>query len=311
MAEIVVVGSLNCDLVMRVPSLPKIGETALGTRFDTYVGGKGCNQAIAAARAGARVAMIGCVGRDSYGDRILEALAADEVDTSSVVRDEAAGTGVAQIFVDDAGRNMIGVAPRANFALAPEAIQAAGSLISAARVVLLQLEIPVPTVLAAARLARSAGARVILNPAPAPADRSATTALVAAADVVVPNETEAEALCGMSASDEQGVQRSARGILAAGASSVVLTLGSRGALVVERSGNAQRVPAFAVDVVDTTAAGDAFCGALAAALVRGEALFDAAQWASAAGALACTRTGAEPSIPHRTQIDALASRQGT
>ncbi len=313
MADVVVVGSLNCDLVMRVLRLPRPGETVPGSGFETFVGGKGCNQAIAAARAGAKVAMIGRVGCDAYGDRILEVLRRAGVDVTGVVRDETEGTGVAQIFVDDAGQNVIGVAPRANGRVGAASLSAFTSLLERARVLLLQLEIPVEAGLEAARVVRAAGGRVVLNPAPIPADPASLRELLGAADLVVPNETEAEALTGVACADRARAAEAARALGAASGGAVVVTLGDRGAIVAERGAEPVSSPAFMVPVVDTTAAGDAFAGALAASLAAGADLVRAARLANAAGALACTRAGAEPSLPTREAIEALVARadQGT
>jgi ribokinase len=310
MGDVVVVGSLNCDLVMRVARLPAPGETVPAAGLDTFVGGKGCNQAIAAARAGASVAMVGRVGRDAYADLVLASLRGAGVDASGVLADAEVGTGVAQIFVDDAGANMIGVAPRANAALAEANIAEARGTITGARTLLLQLEIRPDVAAAAARLARAAGGRVILNPAPIPASVASVASLIALADVVVPNETEAAALTDQTRVDAASAPETARRLRASGARAVVITLGASGAFVSDGE-HEEHIPAFAVTAVDSTAAGDAFCGALAAAWVPGVTLARAVRWANAAGALACTRFGAEPSLPLRSAIEALAGSQGT
>jgi ribokinase len=293
MGEVVVVGSLNCDLVMRVERLPAEGETVGGLGFDTFVGGKGCNQAIAAARAGAAVAMVGCVGDDEYGTVILDALAASGVGAERVRR-APTGTGVAQIFVDRGGANVVGVAPRANGELSPADVEAARASIEAAAVLLLQLEIPLETAVAAARIARAAGAKVVVNPAPMRERSPELATLLGLCDVLIPNETEAARLAGY-----------------AGVPTVIVTLGGRGALLRETGKPPQAIDPFAVDVVDTTAAGDAFCGAFAASLAGGAGAHAAARWATAAGALACTRMGAEPSLPRREEIERLLASQGT
>jgi ribokinase len=308
MGKVVVVGSLNCDLVMRVGRLPGPGETVLGSSFDTFVGGKGCNQAIAAARAGAEVAMVGRVGADAYGDVILSALVEAGVEPDNVQR-SIEGTGVAQIFVDDRGSNLIGVAPRANGALTAADVEAALRAVGPASVLLLQLEISVEAATTAARRARAAGAKVVLNPAPA---REATElgGLLGLTDVVLPNETEAARLAGAAVEDLAGATAAARRLQELGPPTVVLTLGERGALLLAPDGEPEVVPPFPVEAVDTTAAGDAFAGAFAAALAAGTELREAVRRANAAGALACTRFGAEPSLPKREAIERLLA-QGT
>ncbi|NUO47826.1 MAG: ribokinase [Polyangiaceae bacterium] len=293
MGKVVVVGSLNCDLVMRVERLPSEGETVGALGFETFVGGKGCNQAIAAARAGADVSMVGCVGDDEYGSVILEALSGAGVDAARVRRAQS-GTGVAQIFVDRRGANVVGVAPRANGELSAADVEAARSSIQDSAVLLLQLEIPLETAVAAARVARSAGTKVVLNPAPMRERSPALSTLLGLVDVLIPNETEAARLAGY-----------------AGVPTVIVTLGGRGALLREAGKPPQAIDPFSVDVVDTTAAGDAFCGAFAASLAGGANAHAAARWATAAGALACTRMGAEPSLPHRPAIERLLATQGT
>ncbi|MFO0553651.1 MAG: ribokinase [Polyangiaceae bacterium] len=301
MNDVLVIGSLNCDLVMRGPRRPRKGETVMGTAFDVFVGGKGNNQAIAAARAGARVSMIGRVGTDGFGDTLLAMLRETGVDTAGVSRDPEVSTGVADIFVDEQGDNSICVAPQANGRLTPSLVEASAALFERRPVVLLQLEIPLDAVECAVRLARAAGCPIILNPAPAPT-AGALDHLLSNLDVLVPNETELAALTGKSSDDpESGVEE----LLNRGVGSVVATLGSRGAWLREKGHIGTMIPSHAVEVVDTTAAGDAFAGAFAARLAAGDDLRAAARWGVAAGALACTRLGAEPSLPHLTALRAL------
>ena len=305
---VVVVGSLNCDFVTRVTRRPSGGETVMGQSFDLFVGGKGNNQAIACARAGADVSIVGRVGADAFADLIVERLDAAGVRRDHLARDLEAGTGVADIQVDATGQNAIVVVPRANARVCPSDIDAAGELLDRARVVLVQLEIPIDAVLHAAVRAKRAGAYVILNPAPAPA-APLPAALYASIDLITPNESEARSLTGVDARDDEGAEAAGRALLRLGAPRSLLTLGERGTLLVEASGVA-RAPAFPVDVVDTTAAGDAFCGALAAQLASGASLERAIAFGRAAGALACTRLGAEPSLPLRAEIDELMARGG-
>ena len=280
--EVCVVGSLNVDVVVRAPRRPDSGETLEGTSYETFLGGKGFNQAVAAARSGATTAMVGKVGNDEFGSQLRRALADDGIEAGAVSVDATAGTGVAAILVDAAGENSIVVVPRANGAMTVADVTAASDAIGAARVVLLQLELPLPVVLAAARLGHEAGAAVVLNPAPAP-DRAALDGFAGVLDVIVPNEGEAARL---------GTDLPAR--------SVVVTRGARGVTV-----GPVVIEAHVTNCVDTVGAGDAFCGAMAAALARGADLVEAARYGNAAGAVAVTKPGASPSMPFRQEIEAL------
>ncbi len=293
-AHVAVVGSLNMDLVVRSPRIPAPGETVLGGSFFTAPGGKGANQAVAAARMGAAVTMVGRVGADGFGAALLDALAADGIDVRWVGRDEDAATGVALIVVDDRGQNTIVVASGANSRLSPADVAAADEALAGCDVLLLQLETPLETVLAAAQVAHRHGARVILNPAPAGVLPAPLLALV---DTLVPNESETALLTGLAGD----VEAAAAALLAQGVGRLILTLGERGALLAEH-GSVQRFEAFPVTVVDTTAAGDAFVGALAAALGEGRPLAEAVRWGNAAGALAATDWGAQPSLPRRDKV---------
>jgi ribokinase len=310
MGRVVVVGSLNCDLVMRVVRRPRKGETVIAESFDTFVGGKGCNQALGCARAGGTVAMVGRVGRDGFGDRIAATLAESGVDCAFLVRDEFVGTGIADILIDGDGENTICIAPQANARLSLADIAAAASAIASAGVVLLQLEIPYETAIAAARLARASGARVVLNPAPAPPTGTLPAELLANVDVIVPNQSEAELLTGASAHDESSAIDAARALQELGVPMAVVTMGALGAVLVEGASPPLVRRAFEVQVLDTTAAGDAFCGAFAMALAAGEPGSEALAWAAAAGALACTKLGAEPSLPSREDIERLLAERG-
>ena len=280
--DVCVVGSANLDLVATTPRIPRPGETVLGTTYAEHAGGKGLNQAVAASRSGARVAFVGCVGDDDAGRRMREVLTHDGIDDSNLSV-SASPTGRALIVVDGNGENSIVVVPGANHALA----QTDG--VPDAAVVLCQLEVPLEQVKRALVAARGRDATTILNPAPAaplPAD------LLAACDIVVPNEHEVELLGGVAL------------LLAAGCRAVVVTRGGAGVDIHTAEGE-EHCPPFVVDVVDTTGAGDAFCGALAARLSAGDDLRAAVRWAAAAGALATTLVGAVPAHPTADSIRAL------
>lgn len=298
--RICVVGSINMDLVVRTPVLPAPGQTILGGPFSTFPGGKGANQAVAAARAGGQVAMVAAVGTDGYGAILRAGLAGEGIDVATVQAREEAATGIALIAVDPRGQNTIIVAPGANATLTPADVEQAAVTIRSSAVLLLQLEVPLPTVVAAARIARTAGALVVLNPAPAaPLDAQ----VLALADVLVPNETEAAALSGPEPA-EGGGEETARALHQMGARTVIITLGPRGVLLLD-DGRVIRQAPFAVSAIDATAAGDAFIGALAVALAERRPLAEAVRWGAAAGALAATVAGAQPSLPRRAQLEAL------
>jgi len=304
---IVVVGSSNTDMIVKLPHLPKPGETVSGGAFSTAAGGKGANQAVAAARAGANVGLVARVGEDSFGEQAIEGFVGDGIDVRHVTRNPAAPSGVALIFVDDGGENCIAVAPGANATLTPEDVEAAEDLITGAEVVVMQLETPIETVGRAAALAREHGVRVILNPAPA---RQLSDEILGNVSILTPNESEAELLTGIQVSDDAGAEEAARALSARGVDIVILTLGSRGAYVFE-SDSGELVPGFKVQVVDTTAAGDVFNGSLAVGLAEGKPLAEAVRFANAAAALSVTKLGAQPSAPTRAEIDTfLGETQG-
>ena len=300
-AHVTVVGSLNMDLVARTPRIPQPGETIIGGDFHTVPGGKGANQAVAAARLGAQVSMVGRVGRDAFANPLLENLAAAGVDHTFVTQDPGAATGVALIVVDDAGQNSIVVASGANMRLSPADVDAAEAAIAAADALLLQLESPLETVTRAAEVARTHRVTVILNPAPA---RPLPAALLSLVDVLIPNESETSLLTGMPVGDQVEAETAAAALRESGVGTVILTLGDRGALLA-REGETERFPAFDVTPVDTTAAGDAFVGGFAVALAEGQSLAEAVRWGNAAGALATTKLGAQPSLPNRQALEKL------
>ena len=301
--KIVVVGSANTDMVVQVTHLPQAGETVLGCNFITAQGGKGANQAVAAARLGAEVTFVARLGQDSFGKESEAAYQAEGINTGYIVRDREAPSGAALIMVNPAGENIIAVASGANARLSPDDILAAEDAIAAAHYVLLQLEIPIPTVEAAIKLAKKHGVGVILNPAPAV---QLSPDLLKYVDVLTPNEHEAALLAsGYSADsikDPLSFLASRSGIQA-----LVVTLGAHGAAIIQQ-GKRSDIPAYPVKAIDTTAAGDAFNGALAVALARGESLAAAVRFANGVGALSTTKMGAQPSLPTLVELEAFISR---
>jgi len=300
--SVLVVGSSNTDMVLRVARIPRPGETVLGGAFAMAGGGKGANQAVAAARAGARVTLVARVGDDVFGERALAGFRAAGVGTRFVLKTAGAASGVALIAVDERGENSIAVASGANERLSVADIEAAGAAFAAADVVLLQLESPLETVAAAVRTAGGKAVPVILNPAPA---RPLADTLLSGVSVLTPNESEAELLSGVPVRDDDGVRAAAAALRERGPRSVIVTLGGRGvyALAPDFEGF---VPSFKVEAVDTTAAGDVFNGALAVALAEKRPLAEALRFAQAAAAISVTRPGAQPSAPSRAEIEALA-----
>jgi ribokinase len=297
--HVCVVGSTNVDLFFRTERLPRPGETLAGKSFHLGYGGKGANQAVMAARLGARVSMVGRVGRDVFGEEALRNFHREQVETAHVQVDAERPTGVASIVVDDAAENCILIVPGANHGLTPAHVQDAAAVIRAADVVLCQLEVPVECCLEAFRLARAAGVRTILNPAPAAA---LPDELLRLTDLCVPNETEIEALTGAPVAPE-GMEAAARALRRRGPRMVIVTLGARGALVVDD--DTRNVPAFAVRAVDPTGAGDAFIGSLAVFLAEGVQLTEAVRRANAAAALSVTRLGTQTAYPRRGEVEAL------
>lgn len=305
-APIAILGIFVADLAFRAPRLPVMGETILGQGFKDGPGGKGSNQAIAAARAGGHAHMITRIGRDTFGDMALKAWAADGVDVGAVTIDETLPTGAAFIFVStETGNNAIIVESGAAAALGVADIEAAEAVIAGSRVFVTQFEQPVEAALAGLRLARTHGVATILNPAPAVPNDGAIYALC---DYVTPNETEAATLTGIEVVTPDDALAAARAFVAMGARNALITLGDKGALLHGADGT-HLVPAFPVDrVVDTTGAGDAFNGGFAVALAEGRAPIDAVRFGCATAALSVQRPGTAPSMPHRADIDALVSR---
>ncbi len=298
--KIVVVGSSNTDMILKLIRIPKPGETILGGEFVTAAGGKGANQAVAAAQAGGAVTLIARVGQDMFGEQAIAGFTQCGINVDHVQRDKCA-SGVALIFVAEDGENSIGVGSGANAKLSPADVRKAKAAFVTAHAVVMQLETPLETVQAAAELAEAKDAIVILNPAPA---QRLPDALLKKITILTPNETEAELLTGIKVTDEASCSRAADILLRKGVKNVIITLGSRGAFVATSDAK-KFVPGFKVKPVDTTAAGDTFNGALAVALAEGMTLIDAVQFANAAGAISVTRMGAQPSAPTRKEIEKL------
>lgn len=303
MPDILVVGSLNADLVVRTPRFPQPGETISGEDLQVIPGGKGANQAVAASRLGANVSMLGRVGKDNFGDFLLDNLKSNNVNSQLIQRDDSS-TGTAIIVVDTNGQNSIVLSAGANGkASITDVGLASFSMFS---LLLLQLEIPTPTVLSAAKLAKEAGVRVILNPAPA---KELPDELISLADFIVPNETELSLLTGVEVKDIPSAENAAGLLLERDAKNVIATLGSNGALIVTRE-LTQRIPAFKVDIVDTTAAGDAFIGGFATALLQEKPIEEAIRYGCACGALATRKFGAQPSLPTKEEVENFIENHG-
>lgn len=295
-AKICVVGSSNIDLISRVPRLPKMGETLTGHSFHLGYGGKGANQAVMAAKLGARVTMVTKLGRDVFGEGTLKNFSEHGIDTTFVMFDDSSASGVAPIFVDDHAQNFVVIVPGANNALSPADARASAEAIGEADFLVCQLEIPIETTLESFRIAKSAHVRTILNPAPA---ASLPDELLALSDICVPNETEAELLTGLSVQTLNEAELAARQLLARGVGIVILTLGDRGALIVDKN-SAEHLLPVRVEAVDPTGAGDAFIGSLAVFLGEGQIVRDAVRLANAIAALSVTRIGTQISFPKRT-----------
>lgn len=302
MSDIAVFGSLNMDLMVRVPRVPDAGETLQAHSFMTNPGGKGANQAVACARQGAGVAMVGRVGDDAFGQALTASLAGDAIETRHVAT-APTSTGVALIMVDDGAQNRISLIPGANACVGDEDIARLQDDLATARLLLLQLEVPMASVLKAATLAHSKGCSVVLNPAPA---RALPEALWGLVDMLVLNETEATLLCGFAVDGIASAARAADALHRRGPPHVILTLGGEGAIACDAAG-CRHFAALKVNAVDTTAAGDTFIGALCAARARGETLDAGIALGIQAAALCVTRAGAQASIPRRAELQSLAS----
>jgi len=298
---IVVLGGINIDLVTIAPRFPEPGETVVGSRFLTYPGGKGANQAVATARMGAQVRMIGRVGGDAFGGQLLDSLRGNGVDVSGVAIDPGSASGIAVINIDASAQNRIVQILGANHTCGEAEAQRTRSALADASVLMLQLEVPVEVSLAAAREAASMKKAIILDPGPA---RPLPTEFYSYCSYITPNETEAEALVGFPVVGVSSARRAAKELLDRGVGCAIIKMGSQGAYYATREAS-KYLPAFPVEAVDTVAAGDAFNGALAMALAEGRGLGEAMRWAMAAGALAVTRVGAQDSMPHRRDVEAF------
>ncbi|MHC9005360.1 ribokinase [Enterobacter adelaidei] len=304
--NLVVLGSINADHILNLESFPTPGETVTGNQYQVAFGGKGANQAVAAGRSGANIAFIACTGDDDTGERVRKQLASDNIDIAPVSVVAGESTGVALIFVNAEGENVIGIHAGANAALTTERVEAQREIIANAEALLMQLESPVESVLAAAKIAHENHTTVVLNPAPA---RVLSDELLALVDIITPNETEAEKLTGIRVENDGDAARAARALHDKGIGTVIITLGSRGVWA-SINGEGRRVPGFKVKAIDTIAAGDTFNGALVTALLEGKRMDDAIRFAHAAAAIAVTRKGAQPSVPWRKEIDEFLSQQG-
>jgi len=303
--KIVVVGSCNTDMVIKADRLPIPGETILGGTFFMNPGGKGANQAVAASRMGGTVTLISKTGNDVFGKQSVMLYAAENIKTDFIFSDPKHPSGVALITVDSSGENCIVVASGANAYLSPPDIDKASAEIEGSDLVLMQLEIPIETVEYVAEMAYKKDIKVILNPAPA---RALSDNLLKYLYIIIPNKSEAEILSGIKVSDIESAKQAADIISAKGVDIVVITLGSQGALIKENT-EYHFVEAFKVDAIDTTAAGDTFCGSVCVGLSEGKSILDAVKMAACAAALTVTRMGAQTSIPYRSELSSLDVEQ--
>jgi ribokinase len=306
MADVVVVGSSSMDLTASTAMLPSAGETVIGSSFTMVPGGKGNNQAVTCARQGVATAMVGRIGADAFGDAIRAQLVAEGVDVTHLTTEPNGATGIAHITVDSAGQNFIIIVPQSNYALSVEHVREAAALIDEAAVLLVQLEVRLEVVREALEIARRAGTTTMLNPAPA---LELDQDLLSKVDICLPNEVEATTLTHIRVDDLDGAIRAAHALVSRGCGAVVVTLGAKGAVYVDRE-RVLEVPALSVPVVDTVAAGDAFCGAFASALAGGSDVESGLVRATASGALAVGVPGATPSLPRAEAVDQMLSRFG-
>ncbi|MBU9842212.1 MULTISPECIES: ribokinase [Rahnella] len=303
--KLVVLGSINADHILNINHFPKPGETVIGKQYTVAFGGKGANQAVAAGRSGADISFIACVGDDDIGERVRKQLASDHIDTHPIEAIKDTTTGVALIFVNAEGENVIGIDAGANKAVTPEYLDRYKQQVIGASALLMQLESPLETVIAASKIAKDNGTQVILNPAPA---CELPDELLARVDIITPNETEAEKLTGIKVDSNEDAARAANALHDKGITTVIITLGSKGVWL-SQNGEGKLVAGFRVKAVDTIAAGDTFNGALVTALLEGKPMDSAVRFAHAAAAIAVTRPGAQPSVPWRKEIDDFLAQQ--
>ncbi len=306
MPKIVVIGSTNVDMIIKGDRIPKPGETVIGGKFHKAAGGKGANQAVAAARAGGDVTFISCIGDDVFGQESLAGFKKEGIDVDKIKTDTDNSTGIAFILVDENGENSISVASGANNHLKESDIDSIKEIIQRSDLILLQLEIPISVVQTAIRIAYESNVKVILNPAPA---QTLTDKLLSMVSVLTPNETETEILTGIKVENEQSAKNAAKILSDKGVGTVIITIGDKGVYVTSKE-DFLTMPGYSVTPVDTTAAGDTFNGAFAVYMAEGKGLKESIRFANAAGAISVTRLGAQPSIPMREEIEELINLGG-
>ncbi|EOD01781.1 ribokinase [Caldisalinibacter kiritimatiensis] len=298
MSDITVIGSLNMDLVATVKNMPKVGETLIGKELKQIPGGKGANQAVAAARLGAKVSMIGKVGDDGFGKNLMDSMNSDGIDTKYIKREENTSTGVALITVNDEGDNSIVVIPGANFKVTKEDIDKATEAIEGSKIVLLQLEIPIDVVKYSLKKAKTLGKYTILNPAPA---QNLDDEIIENVDLLIPNETELEILSGIEIKQEEDILNASRKLIKKGVKELIVTMGGKGCLYINKD-IVKKYKAHKVQVVDTTAAGDSFTAAVSVQLSKKESIDKAIEFAMKVGALTVTKEGAQSSLPYLKDV---------
>ena len=301
MGNITVIGSSNTDLIMQVDNIPNPGETILATQFSITPGGKGANQAVAAARAGGAVNFIACIGKDIFGDNAIEVLKKENIDTSFIHRNNDTPSGIAMVYVDSNAENSISIAPGSNFELSPKNIDKSFDRIFENKIILAQLEVPIETVEHTARISRKHGITYILDPAPA---ELLSDDLLRNIDIITPNETEAEKLTGIAVTDETSARAACKKLHDRGTDTIIITMGSRGVFL-SNSAHSLLLPSYKVDPIDTTGAGDIFNGALAKSLSEDSDIIEAIKFANAAAAISVTKFGAQASAPKESEIRAL------